>query len=242
MKALHMTNDLTVMNKLARANSVIDKFINGCSHSMRGPLKTIRGLVNIISEDNTPEKKSVTILDLIEKTASHMENILNQLEQFLENSKKEVKVEQVDIAEIISEVQSKYQRALDQHSIEVTIRIHDKETLLTDKERLKIILFQIFSNAISFCDPNKAKRMILIEARIFNSSFEIAVRDNGVGIEPECSGKIFQLFYRASEKSKGAGIGLYIVKEIIEKMKGIVSVQSQLSSGSNFLIWLPNLN
>lgn len=84
--------------------------------------------------------------------------------------------------------------------------------------------------------------MIYIDVNTFSSSFEIAVRDNGIGIAPESLEKIFQLFFRGTEKSSGAGLGLYVVKEIVEKMKGMISVQSQPSFGTNLLVWLPNLS
>ncbi len=237
-----MSDDLSIINKLAQANNVIDKFINSCSHSMRGPLKTIRGLVNLISEGDFSEiKNNSHVLELIQNTANQMEHILTELEQFLENSKKELKVEQVDIGEIINGLQEQFRAELEERSIKISFRANKDVVLFTDKERLTTILLHILSNAINFYDPGKMNRTIFIDARIFSSSYEIAVKDNGMGIARECLSKIFQLFYKGTEKSKGAGIGLYVVKEVIQKMRGLVSVQSQVNIGSTFLVWLPNL-
>lgn len=243
MKTMSVPNDLTIISKLAQANTVIDKFISSCSHSMRGPIKTIRGLVNLISEEDRSEKKnSERMLELIQKTADQMEHVLIELEEFLENSKNELKVGRVDVNQIIGELRERFRSELAERSIEVSYQITEDATLVTDKDRLTTILTHILSNAISYSDPTKAKRKIVIEIRVFNSSYEISVKDNGIGIAPECLNKIFQLFYRGTERSNGAGIGLYVVKEVIEKMRGLISVQSQPNTGSNFLVWLPNLN
>lgn len=243
MKTMYVPNDLTIISKLAQANNVIDKFISSCSHSMRGPIKTIRGLANLISEeDHTEAKNSERMLELIQKTADQMEHVLIELEEFLENSKNELKVGRVDVNHVIHELQERFRDELAERSIEVSYHVTADAALVTDRDRLTTILSHILSNAISYSDPTKAKRRILIEIRIFNSGYEISVKDNGIGIAPECLNKIFQLFYRGTEKSSGAGIGLYVVKEVIEKMRGLISVQSQPNRGSNFLMWLPNLN
>src|SRR5579871_3975976 len=238
MKTVYLSNDLAVMNKLAEANTVIDRFINSCSHSMRGPLKTIRGLVNLIGDE---EKNAAPMLELIVQAANKMENTLDQLEQFLENSKKEVKIQEVNVADLLDELKEKFQPLTETHHIEVMTEVEGGEYLFTDEIRLKTILQHVISNAITFHDPGKEQRMILIQVKISHSSFEVSVKDNGIGIDPLSVPKIFQLFYRGTEKSRGAGIGLYVVKEIVEKMKGLVSVQSRPESGSNFTFWLPNL-
>jgi len=243
MRSVSPTNNLAVMSKLAQANNVIDKFINSCSHSMRGPLKTIRGLVNLISDDRGKENKPDLMLELIQRSASHLENILNQLEQFLENAKKEMKIEEVDIQSVIEEVKDKFQREIKEQAIDVQINLDmEDKVIVTDRGHLKTILTQLISNAIIFSDSSKANKIIQIAGKASRSSYELTVSDNGVGIPEECIGKIYQLFYRGSEKSKGAGIGLYIVKEVVEKLKGMITVKSQIQSGTKFLVWLPTLN
>ncbi len=242
MKTTALPNNLAVVNKLTQANYVIDKFINSCSHSMRGPLKTIRGLVNLMSETSTDHKPD-PMLGLIQRTATHLEDILNQLEQFLENSKKEMKIEEVQIESVIGEVEARFQADMQSRAMEITVDIGlEDKIILTDRELFKTILTQLFSNAIAFSDPGKSKKMIAITGKAFHRSYHLTISDNGIGIQPENVSRIFQLFYRGSEQSKGAGIGLYIVKEVVEKLKGMISVQSQPGSGTKFLVWLPHLN
>lgn len=243
MNQASFPNNLAVIGKLAHANNVIDKFLYSCSHSMRGPLKTIRGLVNLISQNDQANQKPEPILDLIQHTAGNLENILNQMEQFLEGAKREIKIEPVDVLGVIKQLEEKFQQELNSQSIGLVVNIDpDNEVLATDREYLKSILGQLFSNAIQFADASKQKRIIQIDGKKSNSSYELVISDNGLGIPDECIGKIFQLFFRATEKSRGAGIGLYIVKQAVDELKGLISVQSQVGSGTKFLIWLPTLN
>ncbi|MBI1769739.1 MAG: HAMP domain-containing histidine kinase [Bacteroidetes bacterium] len=243
MNTINASKNLAIVNKLAQANHVIDKFISSCSHSMRGPLKTIQGLVNLVSkEENTEVKDSNHMLELIQKTADQMEHVLIELEEFLENSKTDLKVDEVDVSEIISELQNRFHEDLEERSIECSFQVSKNTKLVTDKTRLTTILSHILSNAINYYDPGKVKRRIWIDVRIFSSSYEVSIKDNGIGIASTCVSKIFHPFYKGTEKSKGAGIGLYVVKEVIEKMKGLISVQTRLNAGTDFLVWLPNLN
>lgn len=95
------------------------------------------------------------MLDLIEKTTGQIEVILNQLGQLLENSKKELTVEAVDIRDVIEEIRNEFQGELKKRSMEVSVRVHNKHILFTDLERLKTILFQFFSNAVTYHNPKK---------------------------------------------------------------------------------------
>ncbi len=240
MNTLSISNDQRVMNNLAKANLVIDKFINSCSHSLRGPVKTIRGLVNLMNVDGESQAIQVdSMLRMIETSAKQLDHTLNELEQFLVNSKKEVTTEKVNMKSLINALVRKYKKELAFHEISVSAKVEQQMDLYTDKERLTMILALIFSNAIVFSDDHKRIKTIHISANMTDSHYEVALTDNGIGITPENKERIFQLFYRGSEKSKGTGIGLYIVQEAVEKMGGQIQVESKLFEGSKFTISVP---
>ena len=81
---------------------------------------------------------------------------------------------------------------------------------------------------------------MFINANVENAQVKINIEDNGLGIAEEHKSKIFEMFYRASEKSQGSGLGLYIVKETLVKLKGSIQLDSNLGQGSRFTIRLPN--
>jgi signal transduction histidine kinase len=105
--------------------------------------------------------------------------------------------------------------------------------------RLKIVLSNLIDNSLKYSDINKGKSFIRIEAAEDNEAKLILVKDNGVGIDQLYIDKIFNMFYRASERSKGSGLGLYIVKETLNKINGSIQVQSILGSGTTFVVSLP---
>jgi len=102
-----------------------------------------------------------------------------------------------------------------------------------------VILNNLISNAIKYADYSKSNSYILIKAWSEAKQLIIAIEDNGIGIEAALQPKIFDMFYRATTLSSGSGLGLYIVKESLEKMQGSIAFQSEFTKGSTFQISLP---
>jgi signal transduction histidine kinase len=111
---------------------------------------------------------------------------------------------------------------------------------MTDRGRLKVVLKNLISNAINYSDPNKTESYIRISIEQENGFYSIQIADNGIGIPEDQLEHIFEMFYRANESSQGSGLGLYIVKETIEKLKGKVEVESSKGEGSTFKIKIPH--
>ena len=111
--------------------------------------------------------------------------------------------------------------------------------LNTDSMRLKIVLSNLIDNSLKYRDEKKEKPFIRIEAAERDDVKLIIVKDNGVGIDQAYLDKIFHMFFRASENSKGSGLGLYIVKETLGKINGSIQVESSLGSGTTFMVRIP---
>jgi signal transduction histidine kinase len=111
--------------------------------------------------------------------------------------------------------------------------------LMIDKDRLKVVLNNLVSNAIKYHDPNKKDRFLKIEASVKDGNCLIRVSDNGIGIPRDYHEKVFDMFFRASERSDGSGLGLYIVRETLERLKGDITCQSAEGEGSTFEVRLP---
>ena len=113
--------------------------------------------------------------------------------------------------------------------------------MLTDLTRFKIILNNLISNAIKFhrFHENDVQPFVNISLAKNTTSYVLVVQDNGSGIEGKHLDRIFEMFYRASEKSQGSGLGLYILKESVTKLNGSVEAHSSLDRGSTFMITLP---
>lgn len=225
------------------ANEVISRFITSCSHSLRGPLKSIVGLVHLLQNSaNCPETERQVFLDLIEKTSTKMEGMLDELEHFLENKKREMITQKINPCEIIKSVLQSQEKAIEQTSLRVSVNADPSLEVYTDPNRFRLIVTNLVANALSFYDPQKTSRELRMEVTAGEGDICLSVADNGIGIEPHLHTKIFQLFFRASERSGGAGIGLYVVKEVVDKMGGSIRVMSTPGIGSRFTVCLPSVS
>jgi signal transduction histidine kinase len=228
--------------ELVKAKSAIEQFIYSCSHTLRAPLKSIAGLVYLLKNSDTHKDIDPKFfLESIEKTVEKMELVLNDLELFLSNSRHTVTTQVVDVKSVVREVIAGTQPLHGENKIDFSIACQQPVPFFSDKNRLEIVLSHVVSNAIQFQDESKGKIKIGIQIKVTSSSCSIHVRDNGIGISSSVLPHIFQLFYRGSNKSTGSGVGLYIVKEVLNKMGGTIIVRSTESKGSTFHISIPNL-
>jgi signal transduction histidine kinase len=111
----------------------------------------------------------------------------------------------------------------------------------SDYSRLLIVFNNIISNAVRYRDVWKKDSFLRIDIRATAEKAYICFSDNGVGIAEEYVDKVFKMFFRANADSKGSGLGLYIVKSAVEKLEGMIKVESKLGEGTSFTIEIPNL-
>jgi signal transduction histidine kinase len=244
MKRNHpIATPLTVGHELVKAKAIINDFVYGCSHTMRGPLKSIAGLVNLLRLSiATGKDDPQAYVNLILQSVDNMEMLLHQLEQFLENSRKDLTLDPVDLEKLVVDTLHDVQADTERYTIRTSWHIDQSGYFFSDVNRLRLILQHLVSNAVSFRDEDKADKVLEIEVKATSASCSIQVSDNGIGIPYEIQGKIFDLFYRGSGRSGGSGVGLHIVQEVLKKMGGSISVNSVPKQGSNFFIWLPNMS
>lgn len=229
--------------ELSKAKNAIEQFIYSCSHTLRGPLKSIAGLVNLLK--NAHEKHDVdphNYLQCIESTVAKMESVLTDLEKFLETTSQSIVTKPVDAKDFINQILDDFRGAIEENDIDVVIRATQTSPLYTDENRLRVVITHLISNAILYHDRKKKKKRIDILVNVNSSTCTLQVRDNGIGMSSETKSKLFQLFYRGSAVSTGAGVGLYISREVLTKMKGKISVTSMISKGSCFSLSIPNLS
>ncbi len=228
--------------KLSKAKCAIDQFIYSCSHTLRAPLKSISGLVNLLKNvERNSEMDSRLVLQSIEKTVEKMEVVLNELERFLSNSKQGLALQSVALRPLIRNVVTEIQTPAMKDLVSISIRVNQNVPFNTDECRLRVILTHLISNAVQFRDLSKSNMRVSVQAELSESRCILQVRDNGIGISSEVRPHIFELFYRGSERSTGSGVGLYIIHEIVNKMNGSILVRSVPGKGSVFQITLPNL-
>ncbi len=231
------TNDL-----LRKINMELDNFVYSVSHNLRAPLMSVLGLVTIARmEEKRSESPSDHLFNMIEHSIHRLDDTLKEILDYSRNARTETAITEVKLDAIFNDTleRLRYLKGFDR--IEKQIRIDADVPIYCDAYRLSIIFQNLISNSIKYQDVEKAKSFIRIEAEVTPQEIRIQFSDNGVGIREEYLSRIFSMFFRATERSEGAGLGLYIVKESVSKLGGEITLESTFNEGTTFNIRLPNI-
>jgi len=233
-----ITEQKKIEEELKVRNSELDNFVYKVSHDLRAPLSSVLGLVNLAqmpgNDDNPAE-----YLKIIGEKVGQLDNFISDVLSHSKNLKLDVKTGFIDFQSIIDKTfkDLSYMRGADQTEKHVKIQGGD---FYSDPWRIGEIFRNLISNAIKYRKLGDELCKVSIQIAIDNSRATILFKDNGIGISTENLNKIFEMFYRASEQSEGSGLGLYIVKNAVEKLDGQLIVKSQPGEGTTFEITLPN--
>ncbi len=236
-------NELRKQNEeLVKINQELDSFVYNISHNLRAPLMSVLGLLNVAqldeSENEGPRSK---YLPMMEQSILKLDETLREILDYSRNSRGEVTSNKVDFKQLLADCfdRVKYMKGSD--VIEKRIDIEESFSFCSDVYRLSVIFNNLISNSIKYRDVIKSLSAIDIKVIVNESTAIIYYRDNGIGIDSEHLPRIFDMFFRATTKSEGAGLGLYLVKETVEKLKGKIELASTLGEGVSFTIEIPNM-
>jgi two-component system phosphate regulon sensor histidine kinase PhoR len=240
-----ITDRIKVLKELERLNASHETFIYSVSHDLKGPLANIEGLVNHfikISEDiqegreeDLEDQKSTAAL--LEKSIVSMRNIINELSEItkIESNYKD-EVETVKIENLLKEVKMVIRDSINKSKAIIHIDIQEPE-LNISRKNLRSILYNLLTNAIKYRSRERIPE-VYIKTRKEEGMVLISVRDNGLGIDKEDQHLLFTPFSRIEKEVEGTGIGLYLVKKIIENEGGRITVSSEVGVGSEFCVYL----
>lgn len=232
--------EIEVKNEnLLLANHELDRFVYSASHDLRSPITSLQGLIEITQlEDNVEQIRNY--LTLMHQSLVRQDQFISDIIDYSKNKRKEIIIEPVSLRELFDEAISQLIH------IENASRIEIKKEILidyiqSDNLRLKIIISNLLSNAIKYADSSKKVMFISIKTYFSDGFNKIEIADNGIGIKEEFKEHIFEMYF-GTNKNKGSGLGLYIVKEAVENIKGNIYVSSENSVGSKFIVTIPNSN
>ena len=224
--------------ELKRVNYELDNFVYHTSHDLRSPLLSILGLISI-SKNETSLDAVLYYFELIEKSVKRLDALVINLLTLSRNSRVDEKQQLIDIQETINEtIEILNLNKPEKLEIYTDIKQHSK--FYSDQTRLNIILNNLISNAYKYQNPSEDKPFVKIEVEITEKDFYLNIQDNGLGISQESQSKVFEMFYRATDQAHGSGLGLYIVKNVIDKLNGSIKFTSAIRKGTTFNVKLPN--
>jgi PAS domain S-box-containing protein len=224
--------------ELVRSNQHLDQVIYKTTHDLKAPLMSALGLVKI-AEDAPLEAKGQYI-GLIRKSLLKLDAYIEEMNNFFRNEKLALQRERIYLEELLQEEREDLKNLANGDKINVLMELDNSIEWYSDLLRVKTIVTNIFSNAIKYQDLQKQNPFIKIATRVTEEFCDITIEDNGIGIETELQDKIFDQFFRATDQSQGTGLGLFIVKDTIERLKGSIEVKSKYGKGTTFFIRIPN--
>jgi len=225
--------------ELIQLNKELDVFVYRTSHDLRAPLTSTLGLIEVLKMEENPERFR-QYLDLQEQSLNKLDNFIQDILNYSRNTRLDVASEPVDFQALTEEVFSLYQHLDNYEIMDKRLSISQEQEFYSDKNRINIVLNNLVSNAFRYYNPREPFPFIEVKIVTYENEAQITVKDNGLGIDEKHHKKIFDMFYRASNHAKGTGLGLFIVQESVQKLKGELKLKSQPGEGSTFIIHLPN--
>ena len=229
-----------VNHELVKVNKELDHFVYSVSHDLRAPIASMKGLVNLLQLEGNPEATKL-YSNLISKNLCRLDFFIVEILELSRNSRLPVAKENINFKEIIQSVFEELEHLGNASRIKKRMKVQGDSNFLSDKHRIVIIFRNILSNAIKYSMPQFKQSFIQIEVILNDKGVHIMVADNGIGIEKDYLPNIFDMFFRATDQQAGSGLGLYIVKEMVEKLNGNIEVRSEHGEGTTFILNLPNL-
>ncbi|MEL6588756.1 MAG: PAS domain S-box protein [Bacteroidota bacterium] len=233
-----ITNRKQTELKLKEKNNELDAFVYKASHDLKGPLASIIGLTNI-ARDEVSSDAAIRYFDLIAKSTKRLDDILLDLIDVTRINKAKLNLESINLDETVHDIinslkhQPKSQKVLFETDIQLS------NGFKTDKKVLISVIQNLLVNSINYQNPQASPPFVKVRAHENLDRVHFEVTDNGLGIPERLQHRVFEMFYRGTTKSKGSGLGLYIVKSAIEKLQGTCELHSEEGIGTTINFTLP---
>jgi signal transduction histidine kinase len=238
-----ITKKLEEMNRKLRASEQIKStFISLVKNEINNPLTSIQGLSEQLRDGSHPKETVVSIAEMIHQESFNLDfqlrNIFITAE--LESGEAEIQISTVDITALINDTIDSCTHLLNEKKIKHRVETPGKIVFNTDSSHLNLIIANLLANAIEF---NLEGGEIIIKASVVDNTLNIFVEDTGIGVDPTRIGRLFDRFYQSDagimKHHKGHGLGLAIIKALVDSLEGTINVEAPKSGGSIFSISLP---
>jgi signal transduction histidine kinase len=234
-----MTLRKQIEEQLTSRNKELDTFVYKASHDLKGPLASLIGVTNIARLDLT-DPMSVKYMEMITDSAQKLNFTLANLLEVTKIKYMDAEVKEVNFQTLIEQVTAPLQKRMDEEQVTLKFSVQQPQPFYSDPFLISTFLYNLLDNSISY-KTNNTSAFIEIDIVYNNNQMEITVTDNGQGIEEAVQPKVFDMFFRHNIQAKGSGLGLYIVRNCVEKLNGSLTLVSEPALGTTIKIALPNL-
>ncbi len=228
------------LQALQDTNLELDTFTYHASHDLKAPLSSVLGLIQIAKLETQPALTG-TYLTMMEQSIRKLDGLVADLLALSRNKRTELISENIDWLQETNDCLAQLQYMDNFSQIVINKNFQCETPFHSDSKRIRILLNNLISNAIKYQKlPYEPYPTIDISIKTDDEKAVIEIKDNGEGIHPDFQAKIFSMFYRATNKASGSGLGLYITKSVAEKLGGSIQLHSVWQHGTTVVVVLPN--
>jgi PAS domain S-box-containing protein len=227
--------------ELKKTNAELDRFVYSTSHDLRAPLLSVLGLIDLSREVVAQNHEALSYLDMMRDGIKRSDDTIKQILSYSRNSRLKPHIEAIDVRELVDHHVQDIRHMKEAESVRFEHLFPEASIIHSDSMRLRTILQNLITNAVKYQRPEEHEKWVRVSLSMTGDSVELAVEDNGEGIPEDRLDTVFEMFQRNSNLSSGSGLGLYMVKEMVTRLGGAVSVTSVVGQGSRFVVTLPNL-
>jgi len=224
--------------ELIRVNAELDRFVYSTSHDLMAPLSSVKGLINLTRLTNDLAEVK-TYLSMMEERVVSLQKFIRDISDYSRNARIEMVKTPISVHKLVRSILENLRFYPNAEKIDISLEIPTDLEIISDPNRIQIIIGNLITNSFKYADFSKDNSFLKINASVLSNQLEIKIEDNGVGIKEDYINSIFEMFFQATEKSEGSGLGLYIVKQAVEKLNGTIQVNSKYRMGASFLVSLP---
>ena len=230
--------DLNRMAKeLSKSEMLKNDFIANVSHEIKTPISIINNYVKLLSNDSLTKEEKDKYLANIKYACSKLSNLISNILKLnkLDNQRLKVDLKKFNLSESIINQIVQFEELIEQKEIELICDIEEDLYIISEESYLEIIWNNLISNAIKFTEP---KGTIKISLKKVENKYQIIISDTGIGMDKETGAHIFDKFYQGdtSRSKEGNGLGLALVKRVIDLLGGSISVESEINKGTTFIV------
>ncbi len=220
---------------LQRINAELDTFVLAAAHDLLGPLSNIESTISLLNNKDSAENEVDEYLKMINVSVIKFRSLIKELST-IGKIEKDVSTKPVDVRKLLEDIEQSISDKI--AASKTTLQCDLQETHISfSKKNLRSILYNLITNAIKYKSDLRNPH-IQITTRLYSGFVMLSVTDNGTGIPKKDVDKIFGVYRRLQTNVEGQGIGLYLIKKIVESTGGKIAVESELGIGSTFIVYL----
>lgn len=224
--------------QLQKANAELDNFVYSVSHDLRSPLLSVKGLISLIFQQSAIDSETSSYLSMADRSINRLDETISEILEYSRNSRLDVIREEFSLGTMLKQICDDLHFSAEEN-FEFKTNIYGPDIIVADKYRITAVLRNLIGNSVKYRRKNIDTPFVNCELIHEKSKLVCIISDNGEGISETDMPKIFDMFYRGNTNTVGTGLGLYICREVVNKLGGEMRIESVLGAGTYVTVRIP---